>query len=34
MVKEGETRVQQLTDKQIARIDELLVVKEKEIMTV
>lgn len=34
MVKEGETRVQQLTDKQIVRIDELLQVKEKEIMTV
>ena len=34
MVKEGGTRVQQVTDKQIARIDELLVVKEKEIMTV
>jgi ribosome recycling factor len=34
MVKDGETKVQQLTDKMIAKVDELLVVKEKEIMTV
>jgi ribosome recycling factor len=34
MVKDGEGRVQQLTDKFIARVDEVLAVKEKEIMTV
>lgn len=34
MVKDGEGRVQQITDKMIAKVDELLVVKEKEIMTV
>ncbi|MBM3919068.1 MAG: ribosome recycling factor [Sphingomonadales bacterium] len=34
MVKEGEMRVQKLTDKQIVCIDELLMVKEKDIMTV
>jgi len=32
--KEGETRVQQITDQHIARIDELTVAKEKEIMTI
>lgn len=34
MVKDGEGLVQQLTDKMIAKVDELLSVKEKEIMTV
>ncbi|MFN3528663.1 MAG: ribosome recycling factor [Bacteroidia bacterium] len=34
MVKDGEGKVQQLTDKMITKVDELLVVKEKEIMTV
>lgn len=34
MVKDGEGKVQQITDKMIAKVDELLVVKEKEIMTV
>lgn len=32
--KEGETRVQQITDQHIARIDELTAAKEKEIMTI
>lgn len=34
MAKDGEGRVQQITDKYIARVDEILAVKEKEIMTV
>jgi ribosome recycling factor len=34
MVKDGEGLVQQLTDKMIAKVDELLAIKEKEIMTV
>lgn len=34
MVKDGEGKVQQVTDKMIAKVDELLTVKEKEIMTV
>ena len=33
-LKDAEGEVQELTDKFIARIDEILVVKEKEIMTV
>ncbi len=34
MVKDGEAKVQQITDKYIAKVDEVLAVKEKEIMTV
>lgn len=34
MVKDGEGKVQQITDKMITRVDELLAIKEKEIMTV
>jgi len=34
MAKDAETKVQNLTDKYIARVDELLVEKEKDIMTV
>jgi ribosome recycling factor len=34
MVKDGEAKVQQITDKFIAKVDEVLAQKEKEIMTV
>jgi ribosome recycling factor len=34
MVKDGEAKVQQITDKYIAKVDEVLAQKEKEIMTV
>lgn len=34
MVKDGEAKVQQITDKYIAKVEETLAVKEKEIMTV
>jgi ribosome recycling factor len=34
MAKDGEAKIQQVTDKFIARVDEVLAVKEKEIMTV
>jgi ribosome recycling factor len=34
MAKDAETKVQNITDKHIARVDELLVEKEKDIMTV
>ncbi len=34
VAKDGEAKIQQLTDKFIARVDEVLAVKEKEIMTV
>jgi len=34
MVKDGEAKVQQITDKYIAKVEEVLGVKEKEIMTV
>ena len=32
--KDGETKVQQITDQYIVKVDELTVAKEKEIMTV
>ncbi|NBU72884.1 MAG: ribosome recycling factor [Bacteroidetes bacterium] len=34
MIKDAETKVQQMTDKMIAKVDEILATKEKEIMTV
>jgi len=34
MAKDGEAKIQQVTDKYISRVDEVLAVKEKEIMTV
>ena len=34
MIKDAETKVQQMTDKMIAKVDEVLATKEKEIMTV
>jgi len=34
MAKDGEAKIQQVTDKFISRVDEVLAVKEKEIMTV
>jgi ribosome recycling factor len=34
MIKDAEAKVQQMTDKMIAKVDEVLAVKEKEIMTV
>jgi ribosome recycling factor len=34
MIKDAEAKVQQITDKMIAKVDEVLAGKEKEIMTV
>jgi ribosome recycling factor len=34
MIKDAEAKVQQMTDKMIAKVDEVLATKEKEIMTV
>ncbi|MFM8959267.1 MAG: ribosome recycling factor, partial [Bacteroidota bacterium] len=34
MIKDAEAKVQQMTDKMIAKVDEFLATKEKEIMTV
>jgi ribosome recycling factor len=34
MIKDAEAKVQQMTDKMIIKVDEVLATKEKEIMTV